>query len=136
MTRSETETTRPSLVDRLVAPLSRTPALMIGARLASEPGRGRRAVPVRSALVGAIAGVIGVVGCLTFRAGIDDAVHEPGRSGVVWNHVVAAGESVIPRALQAKITGPRRRGRRASTPAGSERSRSTVGRLPSSGSAR
>ena len=106
VTRTETESTRPSLVDRLVAPLSRTPALMIGARLASEPGRGRRAVPVRSALVGAIAGVIGVVGCLTFRAGIDDAVHEPRRSGVVWNHVVAAGESVIPRALQAKITDP------------------------------
>ena len=29
---------------------------MIGARLAGEPGRGRRAVPVRSALVGAIVG--------------------------------------------------------------------------------
>jgi hypothetical protein len=105
VTRAETEATRPSLVDRMVAPLSRRPALMIGARLASEPGRGRRAVPVRSALVGAIAGVIGVVGCLTFRAGIDDAVHAPERSGVVWDHEVAAGESVIPRAVSAQVTG-------------------------------
>jgi hypothetical protein len=96
VTRVESEATRPSLVDRLVAPLSRTPSLMIGARLASEPGHGRRAVPVRSALVGAIAGVIGVVGCFTFRAGINDAVHEPRRSGVVWDHELAAGESVIP----------------------------------------
>jgi hypothetical protein len=77
---------------------------MIGARLAGEPGRGRRAVPVRSALVGAIAGVIGVVGCLTFRAGIHDAVHEPTRSGVVWNFVLAAGEGVVPQSTQHAVT--------------------------------
>jgi predicted lysophospholipase L1 biosynthesis ABC-type transport system permease subunit len=78
--------------------MSRAPALMIGARLAGEPGRGRRAVPVRSALVGAIAGVVGVVGCFTFRAGIEDAVHQPRRSGVVWNFTVAAGEAHLARA--------------------------------------
>jgi predicted lysophospholipase L1 biosynthesis ABC-type transport system permease subunit len=105
VTRTETEVSRPSTVDRMVAPLSRTPALMIGARLASEPGRGRRAVPVRSALVGAIAGVIGVVGCLTFRAGIQDAVHDPERSGVVWDYVLAAGESVVPRPTQQAVVG-------------------------------
>jgi ABC-type antimicrobial peptide transport system permease subunit len=88
--------TRPSLVDRVVAPMSRAPALMIGARLAGEPGRGRRAVPVRSALVGAIAGVLGVVGCLTFRAGIQDAITQPRRSGVVWNFGIAAGGGTIP----------------------------------------
>jgi FtsX-like permease family len=107
VTRPVTEVTRPSLVDRVVAPMSRTPALMIGARLAGEPGRGRRAVPVRSALIGAIAGVIGVVGCLTFRAGIDDAVREPRRSGVVWNYELAAGEGVIPRATLEKIADDR-----------------------------
>jgi ABC-type lipoprotein release transport system permease subunit len=103
VTRTESEVTRPSTVDRLVAPLSRTPALMIGARLAGEPGRGRRAVPVRSALVGAIAGVIGVVGCFTFRAGIQDAVREPKRSGVVWDYAVAAGEAVIPHTTQREV---------------------------------
>ena len=61
------------------------PALLIGSWLATDPGRGRRAVPVRSALVGSIVGVIGVVGCLTFRQGITDTVHDPARSGVVWN---------------------------------------------------
>ena len=105
VTRTESEVRRPSIVDRMVAPLSRTPALMIGARLASEPGHGRRAVPVRSALVGAIAGVIGVVGCLTFRAGIQDAVHDPTRSGVVWDYVLAAGESVVPRSTQQAVVG-------------------------------
>jgi ABC-type antimicrobial peptide transport system permease subunit len=105
VTHSTPEPTRPSFVDRLVAPMSRAPALMIGARLAGEPGRGRRAVPVRSALVGAIAGVIGVVGCLTFRAGLHDAAHEPRRSGVVWNYVVAAGEGTVPRDTERSISG-------------------------------
>ncbi len=87
---------RPSLVDRIVAPMSRAPALMIGARLAGEPGHGRRAVPVRSALIGAIAGVLGVVACMTFRAGIQDAITQPSRSGVVWDFGLAAGGGSIP----------------------------------------
>jgi ABC-type lipoprotein release transport system permease subunit len=104
VTRAVPEVTRPSFVDRLVAPMSRAPTLMIGARLAGEPGRGRRAVPVRSALIGAIAGTIGVVGCLTFRAGIQDAVHQPTRSGIVWNFVLASGDAAIPRSTQQSVT--------------------------------
>jgi predicted lysophospholipase L1 biosynthesis ABC-type transport system permease subunit len=76
---------------------------MIGARLAGEPGRGRRAVPVRSALVGAIAGVLGVVACFTFRAGIHDAVTQPRRSGVVWDFTLAAGEEEVPAATLAAV---------------------------------
>jgi hypothetical protein len=104
VSRTAPEPTRPSAIDRVVAPMSRAPALMIGARLAGEPGRGRRAVPVRSALIGAIAGVIGIVGCLTFRAGIQDAVHEPRRSGVVWDYEVAAGEAVVPAKTVSALT--------------------------------
>jgi putative ABC transport system permease protein len=65
------------------------PSLLIGARLATEPGRGRRAVPVRSALIGAIVGVLGFVGCLTFRQGLADSVRNPERSGVVWDYELA-----------------------------------------------
>ena len=96
VTRRERAEVTPSAVDRLVAPMSGSPALMIGARLAGEPGRGRRAVPVRSALIGAIAGVLGVVACLTFRAGIQDAIAQPRRSGVVWDFGIAAGGGAIP----------------------------------------
>jgi hypothetical protein len=72
---------------RWSAGLGLPPALLVGSRLATEAGRGNRAVPVRSAFIGAIAGVLGVVGCLTFRSGLSDTVGEPSRSGVVWNRV-------------------------------------------------
>jgi len=100
-------TSAPSSIDRIVAPMSRAPALMVGARLAIEPGRGRRAVPVRSAFVGALAGVLGVVACLTFRAGVEDAIAQPRRSGVVWNFGLAAGGSTIPDATVHAVSGDR-----------------------------
>jgi hypothetical protein len=65
------------------------PTLVVGSRLATEAGRGHRAVPVRSALVGAVAGVLGVVACLTFRTGLSDTVADPRRSGVVWDQELA-----------------------------------------------
>ncbi len=80
------------------------PALDVGFRLAVESGRGRTAVPVRSALVGAIVGVLGVVGCLTFRSGLDAAVASPARSGVVWDFFVASGEGPIAPKDVATIT--------------------------------
>ena len=91
--RSRTPT--PSTAGKWAARTGLPPALAVGSRLAVEPGRGRLAVPVRSALVGAIVGVLGVVGCFTFRAGLIDAAASPQRSGVVWNFVVASGEGLV-----------------------------------------
>jgi len=90
--------TRPgaSVAARLTTHIGLSPPLLIGSRLAVEPGQGRRAVPVRSAMIGALVGVIGVVGCLTFRAGLADTVADPGRSGVVWDQQVAASGRVAP----------------------------------------
>jgi hypothetical protein len=51
---------------------------------------------VRSALIGAIVGVLGVVGCFTFRAGLTDAAADPQRSGVVWDYMIASGFGPIP----------------------------------------
>ena len=55
--------------------------LVIGTRFALEPGRGRVAVPVRPALVGAITGVLGVLAAFTFAAGVSDAATHPARFG-------------------------------------------------------
>ena len=57
---------------------------IVGARFALEAGRGRAAVPVRPAIAGAIAGVLGVLAALTFSAGISNAVSHPQRFGQTW----------------------------------------------------
>ena len=56
-------------------------AALIGARFALEPGRGRSALPVRPALMGAVAGVLGVLAAFTFSAGVSDAAANPVRFG-------------------------------------------------------
>jgi hypothetical protein len=58
--------------------------VVIGARFALVPGRGRSAVPVRPAVVGAVAGVLGVLAAFTFSAGVSDAVAHPARFGQTW----------------------------------------------------
>ena len=93
----------PSTVGRWTARAGLPPALAIGSRLAVEPGRGRRAVPVRSALIGAIVGVLGVVGCFTFRAGLADAAASPQRSGITWDYEFGSGVGQVPAPKVAAI---------------------------------
>ena len=101
--RAESAQLQPSAVGDWAARVGMSPALVIGARLAVEPGRGRRAVPVRSALVGAVVGVLGVVACFTFRSGIDDALRTPQRSGVVWDSFYVNIGGPIPPDTMAEI---------------------------------
>jgi FtsX-like permease family len=58
--------------------------VVVGARFALEPGRGRSAVPVRPALLGAVVGVLGVLAGFTFAAGVSDAIANPARFGQTW----------------------------------------------------
>jgi ABC-type lipoprotein release transport system permease subunit len=58
--------------------------VVIGTRFALESGRGRTAVPVRPALLGAVAGVLGVLGAFTFANGVADAAATPARFGQTW----------------------------------------------------
>jgi hypothetical protein len=103
VTRGEPERAVTPTTARWATRVGLPPSLLIGSRLAVEPGRGRRAVPVRSALIGAIAGVLGVVACFTFRAGINDAAANPKRSGVVWDYFVAAGPAPVARSDRSAI---------------------------------
>jgi hypothetical protein len=56
----------------------------LGITMALDPGSGSTAVPVRSALAGAVLGVAGVVGALTFAASLHDLTHSPTRYGWAW----------------------------------------------------
>jgi hypothetical protein len=58
--------------------------MVVGTRFALEPGRGKTAIPVRPALIGATIGILGVVAALTLSNGIGDAVGAPERFGITY----------------------------------------------------
>ena len=72
-----------------------------GARFALEPGRGRTAVPVRSALAGTALSVLTVVAAFTFGASLLHLVHTPRLYGQTWDVAVEFQfGSVTPRAAE------------------------------------
>jgi ABC-type lipoprotein release transport system permease subunit len=75
------------LVGRL-AWLGAPPPVVAGVRMALDPGRGSAAVPVRSAVAGAVAGVAGLVAALTFGAALGWVVTEPAAYGLRWDSSV------------------------------------------------
>ena len=60
----------------------------LGATMAFDRGRGRTSIPVLPALVGAVVGVLGVVGALTISSGLHDALAHGERAGVTWDLTV------------------------------------------------
>lgn len=81
---------RPS---RLAAVLSRTASVpgAVGVRLAFEPGRGRTAVPVRSALAGSVIAVAAVVAAAVFGASLVGLIGTPRAYGQNWDAVTDLG---------------------------------------------
>jgi ABC-type lipoprotein release transport system permease subunit len=65
--------------------------VVIGTRFALEAGRGRTSVPVRPALIGAITGVLGIVGAFTFAHGVNDAAGNLNRFGQTFQSADFAG---------------------------------------------
>ena len=59
-----------------------------GVRLALEPGRGRTAVPVRSAVIGTALSVLVVTAAFTFGANLLHLVHTPRLYGKTWDAAV------------------------------------------------
>jgi len=74
---------------------------VLGARMALESGRGRTAVPVRSALLGAVLTVALVSASLTFGAGLQSLVSHPALYGWNWTSMLNASNDVPPQALAA-----------------------------------
>jgi ABC-type antimicrobial peptide transport system permease subunit len=93
---------RPS---RLSAPLSRAGSVAgtLGVRLAFEPGRGRTAVPVRSALAGSVIAIGAVVAAGVFGASLLGLIGTPHEYGQNWDAVTDLGFGGVPPQLAAKF---------------------------------
>jgi hypothetical protein len=85
----ESARARPSALLRFVNAAGLSPAGTTGLRMALEPGRGRAAVPVRSALAGIVFGVVGLVAVVVFAASLTAVVDTPERYGFPWDAVIA-----------------------------------------------
>ena len=86
--RSGMAPTGTSNVVRAVASAGLSPPGVVGVRFALEPGRGRTAVPVRSALSGAALAVMTVVATLTFGSGLRTLVSHPALYGWNWSYAL------------------------------------------------
>jgi ABC-type lipoprotein release transport system permease subunit len=82
---------RRSAVALLAARSGAAVPVLVGTRFALEPGRGRTAVPVRPALIGAVTGVVGVIAVFTFSHGVTDAAAHPERFGQTFQLAAFAG---------------------------------------------
>jgi putative ABC transport system permease protein len=76
---------RSSFPARLAARLRLPVSALVGIRMALAPGTGGRSVPARTAFAGAVLGLAGIVGVLTFDAGLDRLVHSPPRYGANYD---------------------------------------------------
>jgi ABC-type lipoprotein release transport system permease subunit len=90
----------PALRRLSVAPL---PAV-IGAGLALERGDGDRALPVRPALVGTVAAILGVVGAFGLLHGIDEALARPDLSGQYWHADILPNDTLPLEEIVAGVT--------------------------------
>ena len=73
---------------------------VVGVRMALEPGEGRSAVPVRSALIGSVLAVALIVTTLTFGNSLQTLVSRPALYGWNWTYIlqpVGAGNGDVPK---------------------------------------
>jgi hypothetical protein len=77
---------RESSVTRAVAGSGLSVAAATGVKFALDSGRRRNAVPVRSAIVGATAAILVLVGTVTFGSSLNSLVSHPALYGWNWNY--------------------------------------------------
>jgi hypothetical protein len=75
----------------------------IGVRMALEPGRGRTAVPVRSALAGTVVAVAALVAAAVFGASLLGLVSVPHRYGQNWTQSIDFMTPTTPKSLAARF---------------------------------
>ena len=65
--------------------------MVTGLRFALESGRGRNAVPVRSAILGAVLAIAVLVTTVTFGASLNNLISHPALYGWNWNYALLSG---------------------------------------------
>ena len=79
-------------------------AAVSGVRFALEPGVGRNAVPVRSAILGSVLAVMVVVATVTFGASLQTLISHPALYGWNWTYELTANQGgVIPGTKAARL---------------------------------
>ena len=96
-----------SIATRLTARSPLGPPALVGVRFAVEPGRGRTAVPVRPALLGAAVTVLMVVATVTFGGSLHQLVTHPALYGWNWDYALAGSPWVPPQAQAALNNDPK-----------------------------
>ena len=96
---------RGSGVARTASVAGLPPAAVTGIRFALEPGVGRNAVPVRSAIFGAVLALVVVVATITFGSSMGTLVSHPTLYGWNWTYEIDGGGGLgdIPSAPVAKL---------------------------------
>jgi hypothetical protein len=74
-----------------------------GFRLALDPGAGRDAVPVRSAILGTVLAMVALMATVTFGASLGTLVSRPALYGWNWTYALSSGVVTIPRAQAAAL---------------------------------
>jgi ABC-type lipoprotein release transport system permease subunit len=84
---------RPSTIVEIAAEAGLAPTATNGLRMALEPGRGRTAVPVRSAYLGAVFGIAGLTAVLIFASSVQHLAATPRLYG--WTGDYAASDQNV-----------------------------------------
>jgi ABC-type antimicrobial peptide transport system permease subunit len=86
----EPDRERPSGFAGALGRASSSPSAVAGLRMALEPGRGRTAVPVRSAIFGSAISVAALTAALLFATSLHHVLNTPRLSGFTWDAFVSA----------------------------------------------
>jgi hypothetical protein len=103
--RRSPQTKRSSVLARSAATSGMPISEEVGIRFALQPGTGRNAVPVRSAIVGAALAITVVIATATFGASLNTLVSHPVLYGWNWNYELNGGGGVgdIPQQQSAAL---------------------------------
>jgi ABC-type lipoprotein release transport system permease subunit len=80
---------RGSRTAQRLAGLGARPSVVTGIRLALEPGRGRRALPLRSTILGLSVALAAFWGAAVFTRSLDHLIADPSLQGFAWDAIVA-----------------------------------------------